>query len=183
MLSSAIDSVNKISPRQLEGTLKVVNFLISLVFARVAFFLAKQMAGVPRVKSALKFTNEGALFVLDCRSTAIRHFDKETERIAESGSFAKYEYPLGDARLPWLHDVKSLRICRVNVNLTEEGTVVQEDAMAAAEDDTALKRGDRKIIMPSVHSRCNDSAVQGKGKKRPFVVFHATNGKDATTSF
>ncbi|GIZ00631.1 hypothetical protein CEXT_110711 [Caerostris extrusa] len=51
---------------------------------------------------------------------------KERNLLQKSGLFATYEYPLGDARLRRLHDVKSmfmkgtlsLGICRVHVNLT-----------------------------------------------------------------
>ncbi|GIY34574.1 hypothetical protein CDAR_430421 [Caerostris darwini] len=78
-----------------------------------------------------------------CNDSAVK--EKGNGTYCRKRPFAKYEYPLGDARLSWLHDVKSmfmkgalsLGICRVNVDLTEEGTVVQEDAMAAAEDDAA----------------------------------------------
>ncbi|GIY34576.1 hypothetical protein CDAR_430431 [Caerostris darwini] len=76
----------------------------------------------------------------------------------------------------------SFRICRVDVNLTEEGPIVQEDARAAAEDDTVLKRGDRKIIMPSVHSCCNHSAVKREREEKALCCVLCEEWGDATMS-
>ncbi|GIZ00632.1 hypothetical protein CEXT_110721 [Caerostris extrusa] len=92
--------------------------------------------------------------------------------------FAKYKYPLGDVRLRWLHDVKSmfmkdtlsLRICRVHVNLAGGGYSCAGRHRGGHRRRRCPKRGDRKIMMPTVHSCCNGSGViKRKGRKCPLL--------------